>query len=153
MTSARVAASRPDRLSVVLVGNAATFSAQLRGVGFGTFETVELGDLDLIAANFKRAPTRAGRAGGAGRTALLKPVAAYQQAPAAQPVTPVTAKKAKASLSTRDWRRAASSQLRAENHRRDRRVTRIGRRNPDGCRRRPTNHSVPARIETRIAAA
>ena len=33
---------RPDRLSVVLVGNAAAFAAQLRSVGFGTFETVEL---------------------------------------------------------------------------------------------------------------
>jgi zinc protease len=51
---------RPDRLSVVLVGNAAAFTSQLRGVGFGTYETVELGDLDLTAANFKRGPTRAG---------------------------------------------------------------------------------------------
>ena len=40
----RVAARllRPDRLSVVLVGNAAAFASQLRGVGFGTYETVEL---------------------------------------------------------------------------------------------------------------
>ena len=86
---------RPDRLSVVLVGNASVFSAQLRGVGFGTFETVEIGELDLVAANFKRGPTRAGgagMAGGAGRAALLGPVAAYQQAPAAnRPVTAVTA--------------------------------------------------------------
>src|SRR6266516_2140813 len=34
---------RPDRLSIVLVGNAAAFASQLRGIGFGTFETVELG--------------------------------------------------------------------------------------------------------------
>ena len=58
---------RPDRLSVVLVGNAAAFTTQLRGVGFGTFETVELGDLDLTSANFKRGQIRAGGAGGAGR--------------------------------------------------------------------------------------
>ena len=64
---------RPDRLSIVLVGNASAFASQLRGVGFDTFETVELGDLDLMAANFKRAKARAqgageaGRAGGAGR--------------------------------------------------------------------------------------
>src|SRR5206468_3120468 len=58
---------RPDRLSIVLVGNAAAFASQLRGIGFGTFETVELGDLDLTAANFKRAKTRAEGAGGAGR--------------------------------------------------------------------------------------
>lgn len=50
---------RPDRLSVVLVGNAAAFASQLNGVGFGNFETVELADLDLTSANFKRAGTRA----------------------------------------------------------------------------------------------
>jgi zinc protease len=61
---------RPDRLSIVLVGNAAAFTSQLRSIGFGTFETVELGDLDLTSANFKRTGTRtgaAGRAGGAGQ--------------------------------------------------------------------------------------
>jgi zinc protease len=57
---------RPDRLSIVLVGNAAAFASQLRGIGFDTFETVELGDLDLMAANFKRARTRAQGAEGAG---------------------------------------------------------------------------------------
>jgi zinc protease len=95
---------RPDRLSVVLVGNAAAFTSQLRGVGFGTFETVELGDLDLIAANFKRAPSRAGggRAGGSNESgksggsgapaawsARLQRSVAYQQAPAgSRPQTP-----------------------------------------------------------------
>src|SRR5262245_28209829 len=54
---------RPDRLSVVLVGNAAAFASQLRGVGFAIYDTVELGDLVLTAANFKRAGTRAGPAG------------------------------------------------------------------------------------------
>jgi zinc protease len=63
---------RPDRLSVVLVGNSAAFASQLRGVGFGTYETVELGDLDLTSATFKRAAARAphdheaGGPGGAG---------------------------------------------------------------------------------------
>jgi hypothetical protein len=79
---------RPDRLSIVLVGNASAFSSQLRGVGFDTFETVELGDLDLMAANFKRAKVRAqdegaGRAGGAG-SFVAPPVRAalnYHQAP------------------------------------------------------------------------
>jgi len=50
---------RPDRLSIVLVGNASAFASQLRGIGFGTFETIDLADLDLTAANFKRA-ARAG---------------------------------------------------------------------------------------------
>jgi zinc protease len=57
---------RPDRLSVVLVGNASAFSTQLRGVGFGTYETVELAELDLTSANFKRSGTRAAAAGRAG---------------------------------------------------------------------------------------
>ena len=45
----------PDRLSIVLVGDASSFAAQLRGVGFPTFETVEMSNLDLTAADFKRA--------------------------------------------------------------------------------------------------
>ena len=57
---------RPDRLSVVLVGNSAAFASQLRGVGFGTFETVEIGDLDLTSASFKRGPTKAGAQGALG---------------------------------------------------------------------------------------
>src|SRR5258706_9144422 len=60
----------PDRLSVVLVGNAKAFASQLGPVGFGAFETVELAELDLTSANFKRGGARgdlgAGRAGGAG---------------------------------------------------------------------------------------
>jgi zinc protease len=64
---------RPDRLSVVLVGNAATFTSQLQGVGFSRYETIELDELDLTSSTFKRTATRTGRspralgAGGAGR--------------------------------------------------------------------------------------
>ena len=53
---------RPDRLSVVLVGNVAAFGATLKGVGFNSYETVELASLDLTAADFKRAAGRAGAA-------------------------------------------------------------------------------------------
>ncbi len=85
---------RPDRLSVVLVGNLAAFAAQLRGVGFASFETVELADLDLTSATFKRAPGKAqndgageaGRAGGSGRFRVAQgfsPALNYQQAPLA----------------------------------------------------------------------
>jgi zinc protease len=49
---------RPDRLSVVLVGNAAAFAPDLRNVGFNTFETVELTNLDLTTADFKRQAQR-----------------------------------------------------------------------------------------------
>jgi zinc protease len=72
---------RPDRLSVVLVGNVKAFASQLGAVGFGAYETVELGDLDLTSANFKRSGTRADAAVAA--PFLRAPVLAYQQAPAA----------------------------------------------------------------------
>jgi zinc protease len=51
---------KPDQLSVVLVGNAAAFADQLKGAGFGSFETVEIGNLDLTAADFKSAGQRTG---------------------------------------------------------------------------------------------
>jgi zinc protease len=65
---------KPDKLSVVLVGDASRFTGQLKGAGFPTFETIDLDKLDLTAADFKatgaaagaRAP-RYGRAGNAGR--------------------------------------------------------------------------------------
>lgn len=47
---------RPDRLTVVLVGNAAAFADQLRGVGFGKFDVIRLSELDVTAADFKRKP-------------------------------------------------------------------------------------------------
>ncbi|HET9832001.1 MAG TPA: pitrilysin family protein [Vicinamibacterales bacterium] len=50
---------KPDRLSVVLVGNAAEFKNQLQGIGFGGFETVDLQNLDLTAVDFKRPVRRA----------------------------------------------------------------------------------------------
>jgi zinc protease len=86
---------RPDRLSVVLVGNAAGFTPQLRGVGFGTYETVELGDLDLTSANFKRSGRVVADRGAGGASALRRdspkrlwreggrPALQYQQAPLA----------------------------------------------------------------------
>jgi zinc protease len=55
---------RPDRLSIVLVGDASAFAAQLNGIGFGEYELVDIGKLDLMAPSFTRAPPpRIGRAG------------------------------------------------------------------------------------------
>jgi zinc protease len=51
---------KPDRLSVVLVGNAQGFVRQLKGVGFGTFEVINLSDLDLTAADLRRPARPAG---------------------------------------------------------------------------------------------
>jgi zinc protease len=84
---------RPDRLSVVLVGNAAAFASQLNSVGFGNFETVELADLDLTSANFKRGRTRADLgAGGAGRPG--GEVAALRYAPYQAPQAPLASRAA-----------------------------------------------------------
>ena len=49
----------PDRLSVVLVGNASAFTRDLAGAGFPKFEKVELPDLDLSSSSFQRRPTAA----------------------------------------------------------------------------------------------
>ena len=57
---------KPDRLSVVLVGNADAFVDQLAGAGFPKFERVELPDLDLTSVTFQR-PARPAAASGPGR--------------------------------------------------------------------------------------
>ena len=59
---------KPDRLSVVLVGNLAAFEKDLKGVGFTNYERVELANLDLTTADFKRSG-RPGRSRGAAATA------------------------------------------------------------------------------------
>jgi zinc protease len=45
---------RPDRLSIVLVGNAAEFVPQLRRVGFTDLEVIPLGDLDITSASLRK---------------------------------------------------------------------------------------------------
>ncbi len=45
---------QPDRLSMVMVGNAAAFKDQLTKAGFGKYELISLNELDLTAADFKR---------------------------------------------------------------------------------------------------
>ena len=42
---------KPDRLSIVLVGDARSFADQLPGLGFGEFEVIPLADLDLADVN------------------------------------------------------------------------------------------------------
>ena len=60
----RVARSflHPDRLAVVLVGDADKFVKDLRGVGFGEFERIPLDQVDLLAADLRKG----GRPGAAG---------------------------------------------------------------------------------------
>jgi zinc protease len=45
----------PQRLSIVLVGDAATFVPQLKAAGIETYERIAIGDLDLNAANLRKA--------------------------------------------------------------------------------------------------
>ena len=51
----------PDRLSIVLVGDASVFAKQLPGAGFDQFERIPLANLDLAAADFLRRATPSGR--------------------------------------------------------------------------------------------
>jgi len=50
---------RPDRLSIVLVGNAAEFVPQLRRVGFSDFEVIPIEELDLMSATLRSQKARA----------------------------------------------------------------------------------------------
>ena len=58
---ARVARAhlQPERLSIVLVGDAAGFVGQLAGVGFEDFEVIPFAELDLMSATLRRTPAGA----------------------------------------------------------------------------------------------
>lgn len=47
----------PDRLAIVLVGDASTFVGQLAGVGFDRFDRIPLAELDLFSADLRRRTT------------------------------------------------------------------------------------------------
>jgi zinc protease len=47
----------PDRLTIVLVGDASAFVGQLPGVGFDRFERIPLAELDLSSADLRRTAT------------------------------------------------------------------------------------------------
>jgi zinc protease len=53
---------RPDRLSIVLVGNARAFLPQVRALGYTDVEVIPIGDLDLMAASLRREVRRASAA-------------------------------------------------------------------------------------------
>jgi len=52
---------KPDRLAIVLVGDADRFVSQLKGAGFGEYERVALANLDLDAPDLKRHSSPGGR--------------------------------------------------------------------------------------------
>jgi hypothetical protein len=45
---------KPDRLSIVLVGDASTFASQLKAAGFADIERIPIGELDLSTASLRR---------------------------------------------------------------------------------------------------
>ena len=49
---------RPDRLSIVLVGNAKAFVPQLRSVGFTDLEVIPVAELDLMSATLRKDQVR-----------------------------------------------------------------------------------------------
>jgi zinc protease len=51
----------PDRLSIVLVGDASKFEKQLAGAGFDQYEKISVGDLDLNSPTLRRQRTGSGR--------------------------------------------------------------------------------------------
>jgi zinc protease len=53
---------RPDRLSIVLVGNAKGFVNQLRAVGFNEFDVIPIGELDFSSPTLRRERGRTARA-------------------------------------------------------------------------------------------
>lgn len=46
----------PDRLTIVLVGDASAFTKQLPGAGFDRFEIIPVAELDLFSADLRRKP-------------------------------------------------------------------------------------------------
>src|SRR6185503_11061598 len=51
----------PDRLSIVLVGDASKFEKQLAGAGFDQYEKIPVSELDLGGPSLRRSRTGAGR--------------------------------------------------------------------------------------------
>ena len=77
----------PDRLSIVLVGDANRFAPQLAGVGFEVYERIAVNDLDLTAVDLRRhaRPTPGGFEPVAYRS--LRSPARRQQARLASPIS------------------------------------------------------------------
>jgi zinc protease len=73
----------PDRLAVVLVGNAKAFVNQLKAVGFDQYEVIPASDLDLTAADLRRHAA----VGGGSPVARLVPIA-YSEDVRGAPVDP-----------------------------------------------------------------
>jgi zinc protease len=81
----RVAAAHlhPDRLSIVLVGDASRFVKQLPGAGFAEFERIPIAELDLNSPDLRRRGSRNGARGPAAPERLVTGAPAFRSTPAA----------------------------------------------------------------------
>jgi zinc protease len=68
----------PDRLTIVLVGDAASFVDELRGAGFDKYERIPVADLDLFAPDLRR---RVSAAGGMRPAGFSMPTRSRQEDP------------------------------------------------------------------------
>jgi hypothetical protein len=82
----------PDRLAVVLVGNASAFLPQLKSLGFAEYEVIPFDEVDLMAASLRR-EAKTGSAGVGGVRLVAERRAAY---------TPQAAQAAKTQASAQD---------------------------------------------------
>jgi zinc protease len=80
----------PDRLTVVMVGDASAFVKQLPGVGFAKVDVVPAADLDLLSADLRRKP--AAPRGGYKPATYRQPTQPVKAAGHAQPSKPNPAK-------------------------------------------------------------
>jgi zinc protease len=83
---------RPDRLSIVLVGNASAFVPQLQRVGFSDVEVIPIDQLDLMSPTLKREVRRAksfGPFGPFGTFGSFDPFGSFRSAPTAYSPTQV----------------------------------------------------------------
>jgi hypothetical protein len=78
---------KPDRLSIVLVGNASGFMSQLKGLGFADYEVIPIDQLDLTSVTLKRE----GRRAAAVALPLSRPVTASYTAVSGQGQTTASA--------------------------------------------------------------
>ncbi len=80
---------KPDRLAVVLVGNANAFINDLKGAGFAEIERIPMADVDLLSADLKRTGRPSLRPGGMARggsnARAIGTAVAYQQSSSAAP--------------------------------------------------------------------
>ena len=96
----------PDRLAVVLVGNAAAFVPQLKGLGFDEYEVIPFDQVDLMAASLRR-DSRAGRSQGGGFRLV-----SFRQVPPAPAPAPRSAEQGKPAAAVPGDTRSAKDLIR-----------------------------------------